>query len=202
MKFNKVTYISDYLINDDNSEIMREWERPIMKKHVDLLNIKFENVLEIGFGMGISASYIQEKKPKKHTIIEINDCVISFANEWSKKYNNVKLIHDDWINIIDTLPKYDCIFFDTYRDDTCKFYKKVDNLLNIGGRFTYFDNENWYGLKTKFNVIRDCGTVVELKQDGTKKEHQYCVPLYIKTKDSNFICNSDTTSPQQTMNHI
>lgn len=193
---------SEYLINHDGSEIMREWERPIMKKHIDMLNIQYGNVLEVGFGMGISASYIQEKKPKKHTIIEINDEILSFAKTWSLKYDNIELIHSNWVDIIDELPKYDCIFFDTYRDDTMKFYSKVDSILNIGGRFTYFDNENWYGLKTKFNVIRDCGQVTEIKQDGTKKEHDYCVPLYIKTENSNFTYNLDKTSPQQMLNQI
>lgn len=187
MKNNLVTYTEKFLLDYNGTEIMREWETPIMKKHVDILNINMDSVLEIGFGMGISADYIQTKKPTKHTIIEINDIIYLKAKKWSEKYKNIEIIHSSWQEVIDLLHRYDCIFFDTHNDNPFEFYKKVDGLLNIGGRFSYFDVENWFNNDSNYNVIRECDKVTEVKQDGTSIVHDYCVPLYIKNENSSFL---------------
>jgi protein-L-isoaspartate O-methyltransferase len=57
-----------YTIDDDGKEIlideneehqvMMQWEKPYMEKCIELLN-PFGKVLEIGFGMGYSASKIE-----------------------------------------------------------------------------------------------------------------------------------------------
>ena len=48
----------DILCNeDDRHQIMMEWEKPYMEKSIELLN-PFGKVLEIGFGLGYSATKI------------------------------------------------------------------------------------------------------------------------------------------------
>ena len=62
----------DILCNEDERhQIMMEWEKPYMEKSIELLN-PFGKVLEIGFGMGYSATKICSFK----NVMEYN--VISF----------------------------------------------------------------------------------------------------------------------------
>ena len=46
------------------------------------------HILECGFGMGISADYIQQQNVKSHTIIELNDEIYKNAAEWAKDKPN------------------------------------------------------------------------------------------------------------------
>ena len=46
---------------------MMDWEDGLMKKHADYVCSNGGDILEIGFGMGISANYIQQNNPASHT---------------------------------------------------------------------------------------------------------------------------------------
>ncbi len=71
-----------------------EWEKPYMKALVN--NLKPNgHVLEIGFGLGYSATEIQKYKIKSHTIIESDKNVIVELKKWAKKYK-VIIIEDTW----------------------------------------------------------------------------------------------------------
>ncbi|MFJ4384023.1 hypothetical protein ACIP02_06730 [Pseudomonas sp. NPDC089408] len=51
--------------------VMHEWERPLIRRMVEDLKLTPDDrLLEIGFGMGISASILQEFGPASHTIVE------------------------------------------------------------------------------------------------------------------------------------
>ena len=53
-----------------NRVIMMEWEKPYMEACVDHMAINSSSVvLEIGFGLGYSATRIQSYRPKRHVII-------------------------------------------------------------------------------------------------------------------------------------
>jgi len=108
-------YFKDRLIDDDNHIVMHEWEHPIMKKHAEVVCQNGGDILELGFGMGISADYIQSHDIKSHTIIEKDKKVYEKLLEWSKDKPNVKTIFGNWSN---NLPKekYDGVFFDTFKD--------------------------------------------------------------------------------------
>ena len=58
----------EILLQDNKHQVMMEWEKPYMEACIDKLQPKGD-VLEIGFGMGYSATQIQKYKPKSHTII-------------------------------------------------------------------------------------------------------------------------------------
>ena len=51
-------------------EVMMNWEDSIMKASADYVCENGGDILEIGFGMGISAGYIQANNINSHTIIE------------------------------------------------------------------------------------------------------------------------------------
>ena len=54
-------------------EIMEDWQIPLMQEMVNVITEKKGDILEIGFGRGISSDMIQEKEVKSHTIIECNN---------------------------------------------------------------------------------------------------------------------------------
>ena len=66
----------EILISDTQQQVMMEWEAPYMRKCIDTLNPK-GNVLEIGFGLGYSASQIMNYNPKSYTIIECDSNIIT-----------------------------------------------------------------------------------------------------------------------------
>lgn len=140
-----------------DEEIMEEWQLPLMQKMAEVVTAAKGEVLEIGFGLGVSASMIQEQRVKAHTIIECNDFVVEKYHEWKKQYPNQKidLVHGLWQDTIDDLGKYDGIFFHTYPLNEEEYMKYVNGRvtfaehffetaaahLNEGGVFTYFTNE-------------------------------------------------------------
>jgi len=106
IKFSRqeLEYLDDYLVikkyknrtRKSSAMVMERWEEPIIKKHVELLNVKDKDVLEIGFGMGISANMIQEGQPKSHTIIECHPQVINYFMTTYEHRDKIKLIPDFW----------------------------------------------------------------------------------------------------------
>ena len=99
-----LTYTKDknkeeILLDNNNEQVMMEWEKPYMEACIDFLQPK-GNVLEIGFGMGYSATAIQKYNPKSYTIIECDPIVIKKCKEWAKNYNNVTIIEAKWQEVI------------------------------------------------------------------------------------------------------
>lgn len=146
----------DELIIDDQ-QVMQSWETPYMREMAKVVSETKGDILEIGFGMGISATFIQEFGVRSHTIIECNDDVINFFNEWKKQYpdRKITLIKGQWQDVIKETSKFDGIFFDSYplsEDEFAKyviedttfaqhFFKAAHDHLHDGGIFTYYSNE-------------------------------------------------------------
>jgi len=137
----------DHHVVSMNTKIMRpsKLEYKIVKlfhRHTKILNnlhnqyIKHvcENggdILEIGFGGGVTAEMIQNYNIKTHTIIERDDYFFEKLWEWSVDKPNVKVIHGDWINDIPKNKKYDGIFFDLWnRSEDYSRQKKLCDLLD------------------------------------------------------------------------
>ena len=112
IKKTKDRYDKDILIDNHGFQVMMEWEKPYMEALVKKLKPRGD-VLEIGFGLGYSASTIQKYKIKSHTIIEGNPTVLKELKKWSKKQlHKVNIVEGTWQNKLKTLGKFDCIFFD------------------------------------------------------------------------------------------
>lgn len=181
--------------------VMEKWEVPLMQKHIDLLNVKDKNVLEVGFGMGISANMIQQAGPKSHTIIESHPDVINYYHERYPHKDTTTLIMGYWQNVILNIGKFDCIFFDTHMDVIEDFFNIVDSKLNVGGKFTFFHWENFHKDYVDYNVERFPFEYEMVFIEGATKKGTCMVPLYTKTETSKFNKDYKIFLPQ-TQNHI
>lgn len=168
----------------DGYEVMNSWEHPLMKKHADIVCQFGGDILEIGFGMGISANYIQSNSIKSHTIVEIHPQIIDRLKQWSKDKPNVRIIEGDWVDKIDeiSLIKYDGIFFDTHMDPSRDRVRDlvVDPLLKEGGVFTWFEptGTNIYRYN---NLLGDSVVVNPDKSSYYNLPYAIC-PYYINSK--------------------
>jgi hypothetical protein len=125
LRYEKDKNNQDILLDSNNDQIMMEWEIPLMNAHIDELK-PHGNVLEIGFGMGYSATQIQKYKPDSYTVIECDINVIKKCREWSKDYDNVTIIEGNWQDVLDKLGVYDSIFFDpTQTSDLSKMAYRI-----------------------------------------------------------------------------
>ena len=84
-QYTKDEYNKNLLLDKNTGyQVMMEWEKEYMQDLIKKLN-PFGDVLEIGFGLGISANFIQKYNIKSHTIIECNPTVIEKLKKWAKK---------------------------------------------------------------------------------------------------------------------
>jgi guanidinoacetate N-methyltransferase len=136
---------------------MEDWQIPVMEAMADIVTAEHGDVLEIGFGRGVSATLIQQAGVRSHTIVECNDNVVARFRRWRASYpgREIRLIHGRWQDTLDMLEWYDGIFFHTYPLDEDEYAEQVvrsvtfaENFFPIaaehlrqGGVFTYLTNE-------------------------------------------------------------
>lgn len=147
----------DYLVTeavyDDHSlrigddYVMHEWERPLIRRMVEDLKITSEDrLLEIGFGMGISATILQKFRPASHTIVEPHPQVLVKAKRWKGARTNIQLRSGYWQELDPGTQRYSVIFFDPFADDmksvddeNLRFLKfAAQSLLTEDGRLALF----------------------------------------------------------------
>jgi guanidinoacetate N-methyltransferase len=142
-------------LRDD--EIMEDWQIPIMRAMAAYVTESHGDILEVGFGRGLSATYIQEAGVRSHTIIECNDSVVDRYFRWKEQYpgRDIRLIHAKWQDATEQLGLYDGIFFHTYPLNEEDFVEQVAHSVTFaahffptaaahlrkGGVFTYLTNE-------------------------------------------------------------
>lgn len=157
-KKSSANYQEDKLVIG-NTEVMCEWERPLMEAMARGVTETHGDVLEVGFGMGISATYIQSFGVKSHTIVEYNDNVFKVCKQWREQYpdRDIQLIHSKWQDAVEQLDKkFDGIFYDiipTSDEEETKnliehvaadadpFFPWAASCLKDGGIFTYYTQE-------------------------------------------------------------
>ncbi len=142
----------------EDQEIMEDWQIPLMNEMSKTIAENGGDILEIGFGRGISADMIMQFPIDSYTAIECNDEVIkTYYEPFKEKYKAKKthLYHGLWQDQIDNIGKYDGILFHTYplNDDEYMqyvngsitfaqhFFEHASNHLKPEGTFTYFSNE-------------------------------------------------------------
>jgi guanidinoacetate N-methyltransferase len=144
------SFSSDELVIQGHP-VMERWEESYMEELAAIASAQGGTVLEVGFGMGISAEFIQTHAIDTHIIIEANKDVFKtlemFATESSRPI--VPLL-GFWEEVSHALPdgSISGILFDTYplsEKDIHKnhfmFFKEAYRLLRTGGVLTYYSDE-------------------------------------------------------------
>ena len=132
---------ADILLSASGEQVMMAWEKNYMEASIDEL-CPAGDVLEIGFGLGYSASRIMGYRPRSYTLIECDSGVISHAKEWALQYKEydteIHIIEGRWQDVIHKMGVFDRIYFDDYplvpgSPDT------VDSFLSYRRVITFID---------------------------------------------------------------
>lgn len=125
----RVTFSEDKVMDEESKAVMMAWESPLMEAHAKAICSRGGHVLNIGFGMGLVDSAIQQYSPVSHTIIEAHPEVYArmLQTGWGEK-ENVKIVFGRWQDVISQL--------DTYDGNTCRL-KKICLLLEC----THFNED-------------------------------------------------------------
>tara|TARA_Y100001938_G_C8087342_1_gene432860 strand:+ start:1045 stop:1608 length:564 start_codon:yes stop_codon:yes gene_type:complete len=158
----KIYYVDDTGIE---FQVMMDWEDSIMQASANYVCENGGDVLEIGFGMGLSAGYIQANDITSHTIVENHPQVIAKAKQWAKDKPNVTIVEGDWYDVKDSLGTYDGVFYDTWDDDHISdFTAALPNLVNAGAKVTWWNNNT--DTDDYFNITGTTYTAININPDS------------------------------------
>jgi guanidinoacetate N-methyltransferase len=128
--------------------VMEDWEAPYMAELAKVATRNGGNILEIGYGLGLSASFIQEQNIYRHYVIEANHDVFLQLVEFSKTANSTVIpIFGFWQDVVPQFQSdsFDGILYDpypTHYDEYVagdfNFIFHAQRLLKPGGLFTYY----------------------------------------------------------------
>ena len=131
--------------------VMEDWEASYMRDLAEVACMNGGIVLELGFGMAISANFIQQHDIKKHIIIEANKEVAEKAREFAEKAKHeTEILEGFWEDVIEKIPdeSLDGILFDTYPlvekeiyQSHFFFFPYAFRKLKKGGVLTYYSSE-------------------------------------------------------------
>lgn len=147
--------------------VMEDWETSYMEELAKISVSKGGDVLELGYGMGISANFIQKGKIKKHTIIEANHDVAKKARVFAKKApHKTEILEGFWEEVIEKIPdnSLNGILFDTYPltekelyQNHFTFFPFAYKKLKKGGVFTYYSDEIKNFGKVHIEKLKEAG---------------------------------------------
>ena len=137
-----LTFESDKItIDADGSEVMMSWEDSLMSASAAYVTQNGGDILEIGFGMGISAGYMHSHSINSHTIVENHPDIIPKAVEWASGKSNVTIISQSWYDVKDSLGTFDGIFYDTFADESGNYFSSsLSTLTKSGTKVTFWNN--------------------------------------------------------------
>lgn len=140
-----------------DADIMEDWQVPVMRAMAEIVAAAHGDVLEVGFGRGVSAGLIQEIGVRSHTIVECNDSIVARYRSWRASHpdRDIRLLHGRWQDVTGDLETYDGVFFHTFplsEDEYVEqvvrsvtfarhFFPTAAACLRPGGVFTYLTNE-------------------------------------------------------------
>ena len=148
-KDNPLEFFDNKIVDTHSGlEVMMDWEASIMEKSAEFICHNKGDILEIGFGMGICADYIQAQGVNSHTIVEIHPTIFEKLEVWSEGKTNVRIIQGDWASVNGLTyylnEPYDGIFLDTFGDDSLSEFKTFAlSKIQDGGRITYWNNNEY-----------------------------------------------------------
>ncbi|CAB4266239.1 unnamed protein product [Prunus armeniaca] len=175
----RVSFSEDKLMDSDSKAVMMAWEKPLMEAHAKAVCSGGGHVLNIGFGMGLVDTAIQQYSPASHTIVEAHPEVYErmVRTGWAQK-DNVNIIFGRWQDVLPQLQSYDGIFFDTYGEyyeDLREFHQHLPVLLKPGGIYSFFNG--LCGGNAFFHVVYCHLVSLELQNLGYSTQF---IPLPVK----------------------
>ena len=96
--YNNKIVVEDTGSNYNGIEVMMDWEDDIMSASAAYVTEGGGDILEIGFGMGISAGYIQSHSISSHTIIENHPQILEKLKTWANGKSNINIIKEQDID--------------------------------------------------------------------------------------------------------
>jgi len=130
------------IVSSSGENVMMDWEHPIMSASAAYVTQGGGDILEIGFGMGISAGYMHSHSISSHTIVENHPQIIPKVVEWAIGKSNITIVSQSWADVTGSLSTYDGIFYDTYGDDrSYLFSSSLSGLTKSGTKVTFWNNE-------------------------------------------------------------
>jgi hypothetical protein len=143
----KIT-ISDF---DIANEVMMSWEDSLMSASAAYITQGGGDILEIGFGMGISAGYIQSHSIDSHIIVENHPQILEKLKTWASGKSNVTIVSQSWYDVRDSLGTFDGVFYDCFGDEDMKhFSSSLSGLTKSGTKVTWWNNNpnetNYYNI--------------------------------------------------------
>lgn len=155
------------LLDSSDNAVMMDWENTIMKRHAEtLLPTPGLRALNVGHGLGLVDTAIQERQPAEHHIIEAHPQVIARMKEngWDKR-PGVRIWEGRWQ---DMLPKMaaegvvlDAIYYDTFAEDYAAlrefFSEYIIQVMDSKAKFGWYnglgaDRQLCYDVYTKVGV--------------------------------------------------
>lgn len=116
-------------------QVMMSWELPLMRRMAEIVAMRRGDVLEVGFGMGLSCDAVQSLGPRSHTIIEAHPQIIERARHWAADKPNVTILAGRWQDLRAQLATYDGISFDVFGGEGQRldFFAGLGDLLRPNG---------------------------------------------------------------------
>jgi guanidinoacetate N-methyltransferase len=197
------------------NQIMQTWERPYMRRLSDVATSRGGAVLEIGYGMGISASFIQQAPSlSTHVVIECHPAICAQARKrWrtALRRGRMNILEGFWEDVTPSLQSesFDGILFDSCPLDKdielfhfFPFFHEAYRLLKGDGVLTYFSDEprglsqrhRRYLRAAGFKLLAHEVCEVNPPPDCRYWKHQSIVVPIIRK-----VCRSESTSPS---NHV
>lgn len=178
MKDYTLVFTEDSIISLENGYVMMGWEKEIMEAHAKVIATGGD-VLEIGFGMGLSATAIQKYGVSSHVIVEIHPEIAKRAREWAKDYPNVTIIEAAWRDIVEDLGQYDGIFYDAESDPAQSEFPIFvkEKLIRPGGIFTWFNPNNVPNGTYEWTGPYDVSKAANNSKVGYINKPEYYVPF-------------------------
>jgi guanidinoacetate N-methyltransferase len=147
-KSQRVSFTADGL-EVGTSQVMQYWERPLMRQLALYATRRGGRVLEIGFGLGISADCIMEFGCEDYCVVEAHPVIAEHARNWGRRQSvPVTVVEDFWQNVIDELGRFDGVLFDPYSIDSNPngnnyraFLPLAHKALRPDGLLSYFSEQ-------------------------------------------------------------
>ncbi len=109
-------------------------DKNVIKKIVNLADIKNKNVIEIGPGKGALTDEILNKSPKSLYLIEKDRKLFEYLKKKYSKIHSVKIYNDDILNfnVIDILKKHSIIFGNLPYNISSQILVKILKIWPVG----------------------------------------------------------------------